>query len=288
MDVSTTAQLETAETLSADFAIAGVATTVRAPQSIMSILERTLAPARTPSAPADPPVAITVTNDRFVWRIDGGSQGSGKVLSGTSALPQVAGAATSSLIADVADHAKLTVWRAAVVERDGHAIAFVGDDWESGLVLACHLHARGWRLLGGDYALIERDTLTVRPTRKQLYATLSIMDELPNAYRRAVEVSPWYSTPHGLAFYAVDPALVHSTSPWAESGRLRAVIKLDGNTAEFPSLERAESFKLAGGITSDELERESVAIAELQLGDYALTADLVQRWFSSLVSGEGR
>ena len=161
-------------------------------------------------------------------------------------LPQVAGAVTSSLIADVADHAKLTVWRAAVVERDGHAVAFVGDDWESGLVLACHLHARGWRLLGGDYALIERETLTVRPTKKLLYATLSIMDELPNAYRRAVEVSPWYSTPHGLAFYAVDPALVHATPPWAESGRLRAVLKLDGHAAEFPSLERAETFKLAG------------------------------------------
>ncbi len=106
------------------------------------------------------------------------------------------------------------------------------------------------------------------------------MDELPNAYRRAVEVSPWYSTPHGLAFYAVDPALVHATQPWAESGRLRAVLKLDGHAAEFPSLERAETFKLAGGIDSAELERESVAVAELQLGDYAPTSDLVQRWFS--------
>jgi hypothetical protein len=288
MDVTTTAQRDAAETVSADFAIAGVAANVRAPESVMSILERTLAHSRATSPHADPPVAISVTNDRFVWRIDGGSHGSGKVLSATSALPQVAGAVASSLIADVAEHAKLTVWRAAVVERDGHAVAFVGDDWESGLVLACHLHARGWRLLGGDYALIERDTLTVRPTKKHLYATLSIMDELPNTYRRAVEVSPWYSTPHGLAFYAVDPALVHSTPPWAESGRLRAVLKLDGHAAEFPSLERAESFKLAGGITSDELERESVAIAELQLGDYALTSDLVQRWFCSLVSGEGR
>src|ERR1700722_18582845 len=190
MDVSTTTQHETAEVLSADFAIAGVSANVRAPQSVMSILERTLAPARTASPPADPPVAITVTNDRFVWRIDGGSQGSGKVLSATSALPQVAGAVASSLIADVAEHAKLTLWRAAVVERDGHAVAFVGDDWESGLVLACHLHARGWRLLGGDYALIERDTLTVRPTKKQLYPTLSVMDGLPNAYRRGRRGGP--------------------------------------------------------------------------------------------------
>src|ERR1700722_13745988 len=69
-------------------------------------------------------------------------------------------------------------------------VAFVADDWKAGLVLACHLHARGWRLLGGDYALIERDTLTVRPTKKQLYPTLSVMDGLPNAYRRGRRGGP--------------------------------------------------------------------------------------------------
>jgi hypothetical protein len=114
--------------------------------------------------------------------------------------------------------------------------------------------------------------------------TLSIMDELPNAYRRAVEVSPWYSTPHGIAFYAVDPALVPGAGPWAETGKLRAVLKLDGHSAEYPSLERADGFKLPGGIGGNDLERGSVAIAEIKLGDYALTCDLVQRWFRSLVS----
>jgi hypothetical protein len=285
MDLRVTPQpLDAADAGVLSFTIAGVDATVSAPQSILSVLSRTLAHAKTTTPSPDAPVTISVVRDDFVWRIDGGSQRTGKVLSATSALPQVAGAVVSSVVADVADRAGLAVWRAAVVERDGHAIAFVGDDWESGIVLASHLHARGWRWLGGDYALIERETLTVHATKKHLYATLSIMDELPHSYRRAVEVSPWYSTPHGIAFYAVDPALVHAAEPWAETAHLRAVLKLDGHSAEFPSLERAEGFKLAGGIGSDELERGSVAVAEVKLGDYALTCDLVQRWFQSLVA----
>jgi hypothetical protein len=265
--------------------IAGVDASIRAPRSVLSILDRTLAHARRTPARASIRAAIEVEGDELAWRISGNSQRSIKVLSATSALPRVGGAVVSSVIADVAEAARLSVCRAAVVERDGRAIAFVGDDWESGVVLAAHLHARGWRLLGGDYALIDRATLTVLGSRKLLHVTLSVLDELPVTYRRAVEASPWYSTPHDIAFYAVDPALARSTSPWAEAGRLCAVLALNGDVSEFPSIERTNFFALGDGMDSDALERAGVAVAEVRLGDYVSTCDLVQRWFQALVTG---
>ncbi len=264
--------------------IAGVDATIRAPRSVLAILNQTLAPARTSSATSPIRVSINVESDEFVWRINGSCQRSVKVLSATSALPRVAGAIVSSLVADVAAAAHLCAWRAAVVERDGHALAFIGDDWESGVVLSAHLHSRGWRLLGGDYALVNRKTLEVAAMRKLLYVTMSLTEELPMTYRRAVETSPWYSTPRDIAFCAVDPALVRSTDSWAEGGRLRAVLKLDGHLSEFPSLERAAPFVLDDDLDGDELTRAGVAVAELRLGDYGMTCDLVERWFQALVA----
>ncbi|HTV73578.1 MAG TPA: hypothetical protein VME66_07740, partial [Candidatus Acidoferrales bacterium] len=239
--------------------MAGVDASIRAPRALLSVLNRTLVHARRPGTPASIGAAIEVEHDEFVWRINGNSLRSRKVLSGASALPQVGGAVVSSLISDVAESANVRACRAAVVERDGRAVAFIGDDWESSVVLTAHLHARGWRLLGGDYALIDPATLTVHATRKLLYVTLSFMDELPIAYRRAVEASPWYSTAHEIAFYAVDPALALTTAPWAEAGRLCALLRLDGHVSEFPSLERARSFAISEDLTSDDLERAGVA-----------------------------
>jgi hypothetical protein len=264
--------------------IAGVDASIRAPQPVLSVVARVLAYASNPIISASIPVAIEVESDGFLWRITGKSDRSFRVLSATSALPQVGGAVIASLVSDVAHTAQLSVWRASVLERDGHAVAFVGDDWESCIVLAAHLHVRGWRLLGGDRALVDPGSLTVFALRKLLYVTLSFLDELPLAYRRAVEGSPWYSTPHDIAFYAVDPALAHPAAPWAETGRLQAVLKVDGQASEVPSLERADPFTLDCGMRTVDLERAGVAVAEVRLGDYIETCSLLERWLSALPS----
>jgi hypothetical protein len=267
--------------------VADVDASIRAPRPVLAILSRTLMHACRPLAGASVQTTIEVSSDQFAWRIRGTSRRSNKVLSTASALPQVCGAVVSSLIADVAEAAKLHVCRAAAVERAGRAVVFVGDDWESCVVLAAHLHARGWRFLGGDYILIDPTTLTVHATRKLLYATLSIMDELPLPYRRAVEASPWYSTPREIAFYAIDPTLVPSTSAWAERGHLCAVLRVDGDVSEFPSLERAAYRAINEGLRSEDLERAGVAIAEVKLGDYIATCDLLERWLQALTTDSG-
>jgi hypothetical protein len=262
--------------------VADIDASIQAPAAVLSILNRTLMHARRPLAGAQLKATIEVSNDEFSWHIRGSSQRSDKVLSTASALPQVCGAVVSALIADVAQAAQLRVCRAAAIERDGRAFVFVGDDWESCLALAAHLHVRGWRFLGGDYVLIDPATLTVHSIRKSLYVTLSIVEELPLPYRRAVEASPWYSTPREIAFYAIDPALVPATPPWAERGRLSAVLRVDGHIGEFPSLERTASPSLAEGIGGDILERGGVAVAEVRLGDYIATCDLLERWLQAL------
>jgi hypothetical protein len=266
--------------------IAGAAATIRAPRSMISILQQILFHARTLPDSASVRANVEVSSDEVSWRITGSSEASRKILSSRSALPQVAGAIVSSLVADIAESTRLNVVRAAVIERDGRAVAFVGDDWESCITLAAHLHSRGWRLLGGDYALVDLTDLTVLATRKSLYVTLSSADEFPLTYRRAVEASPWYSTPHDIAFYAVDPALaVKGAPPWAEAGRLRAVLKLDGHVSEYPSLERAGSFTFGDGIRSEQLERAGVAVAEIKLGDFVTTCDLLERWLEAQLAG---
>jgi len=262
--------------------VAEIDAAIRAPAPILAILSRTLTHAQKPHGCAPVRTTIDVTNDDSVWRIDGTSQHSHKILSTTSALPQVCGAVVASLIADVAEVALLHACRAAAVERNGRAVALLGDDWESCIVLAAHLHARGWRLLGGDYVLIDPKTLTVHATRKSLYATLSIMDDLPNPYRRAIEASPWYSTSRDIAFYAVDPTLVLPASAWAERGRLSAVLIVDGDVAEFPSLERTPSRAISKGISGKDLEQAGVAVAGVKLGDCIATCDLLEHWLQAL------
>lgn len=261
--------------------VAGVDASIRAPRSVLAILRRTLVHATRPCSDIGK-TTIEVSNDEFSWQIRGSSQRSDKVLSATSPLPQVCGAVVSSLIADVAQEARLDVCRAAAVESSGRAVVFIGDDWESCVVLAAHLQARGWRLLGGDYVLIDPRTLTVHATRKLLYVTLSIMEELPLPYRRAVEASPWYSTAGEIAFYAIDPRSESSKPVWSERGRLGAVLKVDGDVSEFPSLERGVSPSITENISGERLEQRGIAMAEVKLGDYIATCDLVERWLQSL------
>src|SRR5581483_5155390 len=83
--------------------IAGVDATIRAPRDVVAVLDQMLVPAPPSSKTGGPSTTIDVARDEFAWRISGSSQRSAKVLSATSALPQVGGAVVSSLMSDVAE-----------------------------------------------------------------------------------------------------------------------------------------------------------------------------------------
>jgi len=179
------------------------------------------------------------------WHIGGTAPDSKKILGHGSALPQVAGAVVASLLAEIAYHRDVNVWRAAVVERHGKALVLAGDDWESCVTLAAHLHTRGWRLLGGDYALVTCDTLSALCFKKALHANSSSVASFPLWYRPAF-------------------------------------LKVDGHTAVRPALTTGEEFTLAGGLRRHDLMRCGVEVATLVRSDFSETCDFIERWFAAL------
>lgn len=257
---------------------------VRGPSDVLGIVDRMLAQVeRSRPSSVDEAMSIDVSFDDDVWRVWGKSPASRKALGGRSALPQVAGAVVSAILAEIQYHRNVDVWRAAVVERDGQALVFTGDDWESCITLTAHLHTRGWNILGGDYALISGDTLVVSAFKKVLHANSSCVASFPLWYRRAIEASPWYSTSAVIAFYAIDPALVGDSTPWGDRAPLAAVLKIDGHFAEHPSLQTIEDASFSGSVRAADLKRAGIEVATLVVGEFIETCDLIERWFATRV-----
>jgi hypothetical protein len=255
---------------------------IAAPEPVMSVLELTLAnvPRYSVSSPADLTIVAKCSDD--VWEIDGGAGGR-KILTRQSALPQIAGAIVSTAVTETALARNCTILRAAVMERGGRALAMIGDDWESAITVAVHLHDRGWRFLGADNAVLDSATLEVFAIEKSLYVSSSFLSHLPLRYRKAVEASPWYATDRNIAFYAVDPRVGDAPNVWSRSARLAGIIIVDGEEGDQPSLESLDPQALQ----SERLRRlsidwDEVNAADLVLGGFVETCDLVEHWFASL------
>jgi hypothetical protein len=258
----------------ADIAIYG-------PSSVLNIVALMLAHIPRTWTGKNEPLKITVDFDSNAWTVRGTAPFGRKTLGRLTVLPRVAGAVISSLLAELAHSRHFNVWRAAVAERDGHAMALIGDDWESCVTLLAHLHTRGWQILGGDYALVAGETYVVTAFKKVLHANSSCVSSFPMWYRRAIEASPWYSTPQVIAFYAIDPTLVEGGQPWGEEAPLRAVVRVDGRTAGHPMLEPVEDLSIAPGLSRNALQAAGIEVAALVLGEFIETCDLLEHWFTT-------
>lgn len=275
------AQVKAPEHIDVHFADADAR--VRAPQNILDVLDRMFAHLPREWSGALPPIAIDVEFESDVWNIGGTAPGSRKTLAQSSTMPQIAGAAVSSLLSEVAHHRGFSVWRAAVVEYNGHALAVVGDDWESAITLAAHLHARGWKMISGDYALVDLDSMNAIPFRKSLHVSSSSVASFPLAYRGAIEASPWYSSVHAISFYAIDPTIVNGQRAWGERSKIQSVLKVDGRIGERPSLEAGENFSITESLNRSDLH-DDVDTAMLIMGGFIETADFIERWFSAAIA----
>jgi hypothetical protein len=248
---------------SKDIFLANTRIRVQAPEQIISVLEATLSDVPGFAGHELPDVTISVVTDGETWQIFG-ADGSRKVLTGQSALPRVAGAVVSSAISDTAETRDFVKMRAAVVEKGGRALAMIGDDWESAITLAMHLHSRGWRCVGSDNALIDAKSRQVHCVQKALYVNASSVAQLPVRYRRAVEASPWYVTAQGISFYAVDPTVAGTGIAWTPMSTLCGVIVVDGAVTDSPSLEPLDAHRMEEERLSGlGLDFHQIAVGEL-------------------------
>ncbi len=263
-----------------DFSIAGVDLRMTAPPDVALVLGATMS--RVSRAPeSEPSVWVSARRGDDDWEVLE-SSGSRKMLDSKSTATQVAGALVSSAIAGVASARALRTVRATVVEFEGKALAMIGSDWESTVTIASHLHTRGWRYICGDHALYDPSTNEIFPFEKSLFITSSSLAHLPMGYRGAIEASPWCVTKHGISFYAVDPEMVRGKATWADATKLQAVLLVDGRADDLPSIESYGP----GDETDERFARLGSASgrhrAELTIGSYVETSDLVERWFASL------
>jgi hypothetical protein len=269
---------------SIDFRLAEVNVRVHAPSRIVSVLEATLSNVPRFGPSVSPQLTLSVMPKDEAWEIHG-LEGAHQVMSGLSALPQVAGAVVSSAVRNVAASRRIITMRATVMERDGRAIALIGDDWESAITLATHFHGRGWTYVGTDNALLDPDTREVFCIQKSLYVNSSSLAQLPLQYRSAVEASPWYVTPQGISFYAVDPSGVNKARTWTHSAALSAIVIVDGGMADRPSLETVDRSRLRDDrFARLNLDWDQVPVIDLQIGTYVESCDLIEHWFGSLPS----
>jgi hypothetical protein len=265
-----------------DLCLADVNVRVQAPDSVLAILDATLLNVPRFASSTMPDLSISVSPRDEIWDIHG-ADGSHKVLTTQSALPQVGGAIVTSAIGSVASSREYTTMRATVLEKDGRALAMIGDDWESAITLATHLHGRGWSYIGSDNALLDPATREVYCIQKSLYINASSVSQLPLLYRRAVEASPWYVTAQGISFYAVDPSGTRTGRAWTPSAALCGIVVVDGLMTDTPSLESVDSSRLRDErFTRLGLDWAHVSVSELRIGSFVDTCDLVEHWFGSL------
>lgn len=261
--------------------LAGLAVHVEAPVPVLAVLEATLRDMRRFEDAGGADITVRVRHLDDVWEVLD-DDGSLKILAAGSALPQIGGAVVTTIMQAAARARRHTALRATVLERGGRALAMIGDDWESTLTLAAHLHGRGWRIVGSDSALLDAQTLGIVSVQKSLYVNSSSVRQFPVCYRRALETSPWYATRRGISFYAVDPLQAGHSHTWADAATLAGVVIVDGGAAERPALESLDSAQRR----SERLARlgidwSHVAAADLRLGHCVETCDLLEHWFEA-------
>ncbi len=256
---------------------------VDAPERVLSVLEKTLSNVPRFRNVAEPDVTIVARPHDHLWSIMS-ARGTRKVLARESAFPQIAGAVFTSVMDHTARALNFRTMRATVVEKDGDAVAMIGDDWESAVTIAAHMHLRGWRYIGNDHALFDPKSNAVYPIEKSLYVNASSLSHMPLRYRRAVEASPWYVTPRGISFYAVDPSIDNGREVWATSARLCAVVVVDGAVGDRPAIERiAHHDVYTERMATLGVDLTNTAFVDLRLGRrFVETCDALEEWSAAL------
>jgi hypothetical protein len=188
-------------------------------------------------------LAVHFADERHV--IEGGGLAS-RSFPHTAPLGAVALELANAVAEAVCRISSFFVFHAAVLERDGMALALGGPSQAGKTTLAAHLMNRGWRLLSDEYAFVDANTERVVAFPKLMVVRAVSLPLLPRSFRGCCETSPWFALPHrhDAHFYAVDPARAYGESIWAKGAQLRRYVDLRRGTAA-AAIEECETWSLA-------------------------------------------
>ena len=260
--------------------LAGLAVHVEAPVPVLAVLEATLRDMRRFEDAGGADITVRVRHLDDVWEVLD-DDGSLKILAAGSALPQIGGAVVTTIMQAAARARRHTALRATVLERGGRALAMIGDDWESAMTLAAHMHGRGWSIVGGDHALSTPNAASC--VQKSLYVNSSSLDRFPVYYRRALEASPWYATGAGSRSTRSTRSLPGTHRP--ERRRVpRGVVIVDGGVPSGPRWNRWIRQRRSERLKRIGIDWRRVAAA---ICGWAIieTCDLIEHWFGAAHCG---
>ena len=115
-----------------------------------------------------------------------------------------------------------------VVERDGRALALLGDPGCGKSTIAAHLMSRGWKLVTDDIAFVDEARGEIVGHHGLMRFRSGALPHLPAAFRATLERSKWFVGEDGeLQFYEVDPESVFGPSIWSHEATFDSAIMLD-------------------------------------------------------------
>ncbi|TAM76627.1 hypothetical protein EPN44_04725 [bacterium] len=284
-------------TVSVRYRVADVDIEVRGPKKAIASLERAFS--RLPRVPADEGSAATIAirHDANGWMIDETLSDQPRILDARAGGGGwLAMEVANSIISEVAARSKFLIIHAAVLERDGEALAVAGRGFAGKSTVATHLLSRGWRMLSDEYAFVEPISGRLVPYQKLMYLRSGVIPLLPSSFRRSVEQSPWYGAANdGLGFYAIDPALSYGEQAWASGAHLRAVALLEAERAERPQVTECDPWSLIPefqtlvwksgdlltGLAKLASALRGVRVSLVRPGSPLETADALETWFDS-------
>jgi hypothetical protein len=116
---------------------------------------------------------------------------------------------------------------AVVVERDGRALALIGEPGAGKSIVAAHLLARRWKLVTDDSAFVDEARGTIVGHHGLMRFRSGAIPHLPAAFRATLERSKWFVGEDGeLQFYEVDPETVFGPGIWSHEAVLDSAIFL--------------------------------------------------------------
>ena len=250
-----------------------VAFTVASP-GVLAALKAVLYSCSRDVPAASAPTRVRALSGRDGWQLEvDGSIVRGLAL--RTPLPLVAEEMIATACLAVASKTSGFLLNGVLLEKDGAAIALVGDDLDSTKVLGLHLHGRGWAAVAFAYGFVSETSLEVVGQPALVSVSSTAIDQIPPRYRPAIEASLWYDAGFDLTFYTVDPLSIHRRS--ISSAVLTHVVVVDGELEDSPSLstdlEAAEIGPLGSHVMIG-----SVRIARLTLGTPIASCGAVERW----------